>query len=133
SLREAAATEPVSTTAKNMVNGFDTAHEIISKYESQCYIISPFLPKTKCTTFTERKRKESIMTKPDPVFPADRHALYDAHGYSAAIRSGDLLFVSGQVGSRVDGSPEPDFGEQVRLAFANLKATLKAGGCSYDD
>lgn len=73
------------------------------------------------------------MTKPDPVFPADRHALYDAHGYSAAIRSGDLLFVSGQVGSRVDGSPEPDFGEQVRLAFANLKATLKAGGCSYDD
>ncbi|MDF2097516.1 RidA family protein [Aquibaculum arenosum] len=73
------------------------------------------------------------MTKPDPVFPANRHALYEAHGYSAAIRSGDFLFISGQVGSRADGSPETDFGEQVRLAFANLKATLEAGGCSYED
>lgn len=67
------------------------------------------------------------------VFPADRHDLYAAHAYSAAIRSGDLLFVSGQVGSRSDGSPEPDFEAQVRLAFDNLKATLKAGGCGLDD
>lgn len=67
------------------------------------------------------------------VFPESRHALYAAHGYSAAIRSGDLLFVSGQVGSRNDGSAEPDFEAQVRLAFANLEATLKAGGCTLDD
>ena len=67
------------------------------------------------------------------VFPESRHALYAAHGYSAAIRSGDLLFVSGQVGSRSDGSAEPDFEAQVRLAFANLEATLKAGGCTLDD
>ena len=60
------------------------------------------------------------------VFPANRHDLYAAHAYSAAIRSGNLLFVSGQVGSRSDGS-------QVRLAFDNLKATLKAGGCGLDD
>ncbi len=73
------------------------------------------------------------MTKRTAIFPADRHALYETHGYSAAIASGDLLFVSGQVGSRSDGSPEPDFAEQVRLAFANLKATLAAGGCTFDD
>ena len=73
------------------------------------------------------------MTLRDAVFPADRHALYEAHGYSAAIRSNDLLFVSGQVGSREDGSPEPNFADQVRLAFANLKATLAAGGCGFDD
>ncbi|MCV3766695.1 RidA family protein [Rhizobium sp. TRM95796] len=73
------------------------------------------------------------MTKPEPIFPADRHALYAAHGYSAAIRSGDLLFVSGQVGSRTDGSPEPDFEQQVRLAFANLQATLAAAGCTTAD
>lgn len=69
----------------------------------------------------------------DAVFPAGRQDLYAMHGYSAAIRSGDLLFVSGQVGSRTDGSPEPDFEAQVRLAFANLEATLKAGGCGLDD
>ncbi|MCA0320002.1 MAG: RidA family protein [Proteobacteria bacterium] len=67
------------------------------------------------------------------VFPADRHALYEAHGYSAAIRSGDLLFVSGQVGSREDGTPEPDFRRQVERAFDNLGATLHAAGCTFDD
>ena len=69
----------------------------------------------------------------NPVFPANRHALYDEHGYSAAIRSGDLLFVSGQVGSRSDGTPEPDFAAQVQLAFDNLQATLTAAGCTFDD
>ncbi|MGO7550453.1 RidA family protein [Rhizobium leguminosarum] len=73
------------------------------------------------------------MTKREVIFPADRHALYEKHGYSAAIRSGDLLFVSGQVGSRSDGTPEPDFESQVRLAFENLKATLSAAGATLDD
>ncbi|RVL65147.1 RidA family protein [Sinorhizobium meliloti] len=78
------------------------------------------------------KRNEQ-MTRRDAIFPANRHALYEAHGYSAAIRSGDLLFVSGQVGSRSDGTPEPDFGRQVQLAFDNLRAALNAAGCTFDD
>lgn len=69
----------------------------------------------------------------EPVFPAGRHALYEQHRYSAALRTGDLLFVSGQVGSRTDGSPEPDFAKQVELAFENLLAVLKAAGCTLDD
>ncbi|MDU0342362.1 RidA family protein [Bosea rubneri] len=73
------------------------------------------------------------MAPRDAVFPAGRQDLYTSQTYSAAIRSGDLLFVSGQVGSRTDGSPEPDFEAQVRLAFINLVATLKAGGCGLDD
>ncbi|ORM84636.1 hypothetical protein HA44_04630 [Mixta gaviniae] len=73
------------------------------------------------------------MTQREAIFPASRHALYEEHGYSAAIRSDNLLFVSGQVGSRADGSPEPDFATQVRLAFDNLQATLAAAGCTLDD
>jgi enamine deaminase RidA (YjgF/YER057c/UK114 family) len=73
------------------------------------------------------------MTKRNAIFPANHHALYEAHRYSAAIRSGDLLFVSGQVGSRPDGSPEPNFETQVRLAFDNLAAVLEAAGCTFDD
>lgn len=73
------------------------------------------------------------MTKPKAIFPAGRQALYEKHSYSAAIRSGDLLFVSGQVGSREDGSPEPDFAKQVALAYANLAAVLAAAGCTFDD
>ncbi|QCO19577.1 RidA family protein (plasmid) [Azospirillum brasilense] len=73
------------------------------------------------------------MPKRDAILPAGRQALYEIHRYSAAIRSGDLLFVSGQVGSREDGSPEPDFATQVQLAFDNLGAVLKAAGGTFDD
>ncbi|BBO11466.1 enamine deaminase RidA (YjgF/YER057c/UK114 family) [Bradyrhizobium ottawaense] len=73
------------------------------------------------------------MLQREAIFPAHRQALYEAHRYSAAIRSGDLLFVSGQVGSREDGSPEPVFEDQVRRAFANLRAVLAAAGCTLDD
>lgn len=45
----------------------------------------------------------------------------------------ERLVVSGQVGSHTDGTPEPDFQKQVRLAFENLKATLTAAGCTFDD
>jgi enamine deaminase RidA (YjgF/YER057c/UK114 family) len=73
------------------------------------------------------------MSKRDAIFPAGRQALYEINRYSAATRSGDLLFVSGQVGSREDGSPEPNFEKQVQLAFANLGEVLKAAGCTFDD
>jgi enamine deaminase RidA (YjgF/YER057c/UK114 family) len=73
------------------------------------------------------------MSERHAIFPAGRQALYDVNRYSAAIRSGDLLFVSGQVGSRQDGSPEPDFEKQVLLAFDNLREVLKAAGGTFDD
>ncbi|KAB2788929.1 RidA family protein [Brucella anthropi] len=78
-------------------------------------------------------KREREVTKPQAIFPVKRHALYEEHRYSAAIRSGDLLFVSGQVGSRGDGTPEPDFERQVQLAFDNLEAALDAAGCTFDD
>ena len=71
------------------------------------------------------------MSKRDAIFPAGRQALYEINRYSAAIRAGELLFVSGQVGSREDGSPEADFAKQVELAFANLREILKAAGCTF--
>lgn len=67
------------------------------------------------------------------IFPDGRQDLYEQNGYSAAIRSGDLLFVSGQVGSREDGSPEPEFKAQVERAFDNLRNVLAAAGGTFDD
>lgn len=74
-----------------------------------------------------------MTSKRDVVFPPDRHALYELHRYSPAIRSNGFLFVSGQVGSRKDGSAEPDLTAQVRLAFANLNAILAEAGSSFAD
>ena len=45
----------------------------------------------------------------------------------------EIRRVGATLGSRDDGSPEPDFEAQVRLAFANLEATLRAAGCGFDD
>lgn len=73
------------------------------------------------------------MGKRDVVFPAGRQELYERNRYSPAVRANGFLFASGQVGSREDGSPEPDFEKQVRLAFDNLNAVLMAAGCSFDD
>lgn len=73
------------------------------------------------------------MSARDVVFPAGRQALYDKNRYSPAVRANGFLFVSGQVGSRPDGSPEPQLQAQVRLAFANLDAILAAAGCTFDD
>ncbi|MDP5278086.1 RidA family protein [Sphingomonas sp. DG1-23] len=73
------------------------------------------------------------MAKRDAVFPANPHALYAEHRYSPAIRANGLLFVSGQVGTRADGSPEPDTEAQIRLAFENLLGILAAAGCTFDD
>lgn len=73
------------------------------------------------------------MTTRDVVFPPGRQALYERNRYSPAIRSNGFLFVSGQVGSNADGSPEPDLEMQVRTAFNNLNAILGAAGCHFDD
>lgn len=73
------------------------------------------------------------MATRDVVFPAGRQALYERNRYSPAIRSNGFLFVSGQVGSREDGSPEPDLARQVALAFDNLNAILATAGCTFED
>ena len=71
------------------------------------------------------------MRKPeDIVFPAGQQALYEQNRYSPAVKSGDFLFVSGQVGSREDGSAEPGLEQEIRRAFDNLNAVLAAADCT---
>jgi len=73
------------------------------------------------------------MATRDVVFPTGRRELYERNRYSPAIRSNGFLFVSGQVGSREDGSPEPDLERQVALAFEHLNEVLSAAGCTFKD
>jgi enamine deaminase RidA (YjgF/YER057c/UK114 family) len=73
------------------------------------------------------------MTTRQAVHPASSHALYKLHGYSPAIRSGDLLFVSGMVGARPDGTQEPELKDEMALAYESLRGVLAAAGCTFDD
>jgi len=67
------------------------------------------------------------------IFPKGKQAVYESYGYSAAIRSGEFLFVSGQVGVDRDGKAIVGANEQFTQAFENLRQVLEAAGCSFDD
>lgn len=70
-----------------------------------------------------------IETISSPLVPAP------AGHYAQAVAYRDLVFVSGQLAPRPDGShtaAEP-FAVQARQALANLIAILEAGGCTPAD
>jgi 2-iminobutanoate/2-iminopropanoate deaminase len=48
--------------------------------------------------------------------------------YSQAVRLGDVIYVSGQLGVRRDGTIPEAFQEQVRQALDNVAAVLEAAG-----
>jgi 2-iminobutanoate/2-iminopropanoate deaminase len=58
------------------------------------------------------------------------HALPPQGHYSMGIRHGGLVYVSGQLGMRADGSHTADlpFEDQVRQAMQNLLAVLGSAG-----
>lgn len=64
----------------------------------------------------------------EALVPEGRRALFDAHGYSAATRVGELLFVSGQVGVDAEGRVVEDPRAQVDQAFRNLVQVLELAG-----
>ena len=55
--------------------------------------------------------------------------------YSHAVRFGDLVFVSGQLGTRSDGSHTAHlpFEDQVRQALENVLTALRSAGATKDD
>lgn len=54
--------------------------------------------------------------------------------FSAAVRVGDVLYLSGQIGaSPEDGSVPPDIESQTRLVMANMQQSLKLAGAGLDD
>jgi 2-iminobutanoate/2-iminopropanoate deaminase len=50
--------------------------------------------------------------------------------YSQAVRLGDVIYISGQLGVRPDGTLPATFPEQVRQALDNVATVLQAAGSS---
>ena len=51
---------------------------------------------------------------------------------SKAVRAGDFVFLSGQLGLRVDGTlAGTDIETQTRQSLENIKAILSEAGCSF--
>jgi len=61
--------------------------------------------------------------------PGTVHEPVGAYSHTATVPAGaELLFVSGQVGVRQDGTAPATLAEQADAAFANLRACLAAHG-----
>ena len=63
------------------------------------------------------------------IIPASQQAMYDNFHFAPGVKTGNLLLMSGQVGSDASGKCPEDFTEQFRLAFQHIEAILtEAGG-----
>lgn len=54
-------------------------------------------------------------------------------GISQAVKFGNILFVSGQVGEDSEGNVAEGIEEQVELAIQNAEHIIKAAGATLDD
>lgn len=64
------------------------------------------------------------------VLPEDK-AILDSWGFSSAVVSGDLIFVSGVVAGLREGEADPE--AAFTRAFDRIGAALKAAGADWDD
>ena len=73
------------------------------------------------------------MSRPEPIIVSD--APMPTGHYSAGIRHGGVVYVSGQLGVRPDGSHTADlpFDVQVGVAIDNMLRVLAAAGLEASD
>jgi enamine deaminase RidA (YjgF/YER057c/UK114 family) len=67
------------------------------------------------------------------IVPEGLEYQYEKLQYAPAVRIGDVVHVSGVIGTRADGSVSDDPAEQFAQAFTNLSGVLAAAGCSFGD
>jgi 2-iminobutanoate/2-iminopropanoate deaminase len=72
--------------------------------------------------------QETVVMTPQPITVAA--APPQNNTYSQAVRLGDLIYISGQLGTRPGGGLPETFREQARQAFENVATVLAAAGSS---
>ena len=65
--------------------------------------------------------------------PSNVHAPVGAYSHTGVVPPGsELLFISGQVGVRPDGSLPASFAEQAEVVFENIRSCLAAHGVGME-
>ncbi len=67
------------------------------------------------------------------IIPEAQRRTNERYRFSAAIRSGEMLHCSGQIGNAADGSLATDAAAQFEQAFANVAEVLAEAGGSWAD
>ena len=68
----------------------------------------------------------------DVVVPEEDRAAYDSFHFAPAVRAGNLLLLSGQIGAAGGGVPD-SAEEEFRLAWQGLGRVLAAAGLGFED
>lgn len=69
----------------------------------------------------------------EAIIPPGMEAVYEKIHYAPAVRAGDTVYVSGQIGRDDDMRLVEGSEAQIVQAFENLKKVLAAAGCGMDD
>ena len=73
------------------------------------------------------------MSDREPIIPAGMEAVYDNIRYAPAVRVGNTVYVSGQIGRDENMLLVEEKEAQFVQTFENLRKVLKAAGASFDD
>jgi enamine deaminase RidA (YjgF/YER057c/UK114 family) len=76
---------------------------------------------------------DNRQTSRDAVIPASWSEFYAATGIPAAVRSGEVLRLTGHTGDRPDGTFSNDPEAQTRQTFQNVALTLSEAGLQWSD
>ncbi len=66
-----------------------------------------------------------------PVIPEGMESLYNDYQFAPAVRTGDFLIISGQLGFDPDGSLPADVGQQIANAFVAIGHILAFEGLTF--
>ncbi len=73
------------------------------------------------------------MNPKDVVVPASQQGFYDRFHFAPAVRAGNLLLCSGQIGTGADGRPQADPEAQFVAAFEQVRAVLREARLDWSD
>lgn len=71
--------------------------------------------------------------KKECIIPAEDQILYDDLHFSQAVKVGNMIWISGQVGVNASLEPLEGITAQTRQAFQNLQRVLTKAGATMDD
>ncbi len=68
----------------------------------------------------------------DIILPDSSRGVYDAFHFAPGVRVGDLVVLSGQIGTTASGQIPQDAAEEFRNAWNAVGAVLNAAGLNFD-
>lgn len=73
------------------------------------------------------------MTEREAIIPKGMEAIYENIHYAPAVRVGNTLYISGQIGRDENMKLVEDREAQFVQTFENMKKVLTAAGATFDD